>query len=134
MRHGSLLTTLSLAFAFACASASAVADTTPPPPRPAPVEETKVALQTEKLLAFFDKLADVVVANKNDCAKMAASINALVDANASILAWAHDAKASGRALSKDAEAHLVASMQRMTASLMKCQSDKAVQTAFERMK
>lgn len=87
-----------------------------------------------KFLAFFDKLADTVVADKADCAKMATDVNKQIDDNKAILEDAKAAQASGKQLPPEAREHMMATARRMGDAMMeKCQSDKAVQAAFGRL-
>jgi hypothetical protein len=141
-----LVRTLSIALTLALGSGVALADTKPAA-KPAPAKDAskdKAApapsgssdvnkADVDKFLAFFDKIVDAVVADKDNCPKMATDINALIDANQDLLAMANKAQAEGKKLPKDAEQHMMQSAQKMGPAMQKCQSDKAVQSAFMRM-
>ncbi len=87
----------------------------------------------KKFLAFFDKLVDTVVADKDNCPKMAKDVNSLIDANKAVLEMAKKAKAEGKQLPDDAKQHMMDSAKRMMPAMQKCGNDKDVQAAFERM-
>ena len=90
----------------------AYADTKPPTPAPAadkkappPAAAPEVSqADAEKFLVFFNKLVDTVVANKDDCTKLAAGINGVIDGNKDMIAKANEAKAAGKKLPKALEA------------------------------
>jgi hypothetical protein len=87
-----------------------------------------------KFVAFFDKIADTVVADKTDCAKMATDVNKLIDDNAAVLEAAKRAQESGKQLSTEARNHMMATSKRMTSAMMeKCHDDQAVNAAFARL-
>ncbi len=117
-----------VSLALVCFVSSALAET-PVPVRPG---DKELAVLVQRWVAFFDKVVDAVVADKDDCAKMATAVNGLIDANAALLAQAVTLK--GKSLPKDAEAHMLASAQKMAAALMqKCETDRGVQAAFQRL-
>jgi hypothetical protein len=85
-------------------------------------------------LAFFDKVADAAVADKDDCATMAKDINKLIDDNKAVLDAAKKAQASGKALPADARNHMMATGKRMAAAVAeKCKDDKGVTAAMARL-
>jgi AMMECR1 domain-containing protein len=84
-------------------------------------------------LAFFDKLVDVVVGAKEDCDKIATGVNGLVDKSKDVIALAAKAKASGMQLPKDAQDHMMASMQKMMPAMQKCSTNDKVKAAFGRL-
>lgn len=123
-----LLATTSLAYA----------DKTPAPapaPTPAPAKDapTVSSADVQKWLAFFDKIVDIVVADKDNCPKMGTDINGAIDANTDLLKKAAEASDKGAKLPKDAEEHMHASAQKMMSSMQKCSTDKTVQAAFMRL-
>jgi hypothetical protein len=124
-----------VALTFALAGGSALAKGEPAPKKPdtgaALTEQDKADIQ--KWLAFFDKLVDIVVADKDDCAKMAGDLNKLIDANKDLIQKASDAVSAGKKLPEDAQKHMMASAQKMGPAMQKCGNDKAVQAAFMRM-
>jgi hypothetical protein len=103
---------------------------------PAPVDKPKEEISTaeaEKFLAFFNKIADAMVANKDDCTKLAASLNKLIDTNKDLLKKANEATASGKQLPKSLEEKMKARVPDMMPAMQKCQSDKGVMDAMQRM-
>ncbi len=94
-------------------------------PAPADVKEA---------LAFFDKLADTVVADKGTCPKMGTDMNSLIDANADVLKKRDEARAKGQKLPKDAEQHMKDTARRMMPAIMPCTKDASVKSAMDRLK
>lgn len=82
---------------------------------------------------LFDKVVDAVVANKDNCTKMASGLHAVVDANQPTIAMARDARAKGKLLPPPAQQHMLESARRMIFSLDKCGRDEAVGLAFRRI-
>jgi peptidyl-prolyl cis-trans isomerase A (cyclophilin A) len=121
----SLLSGLAIAFTISVvATAEVRAD-------PAPAELS--AADTAKLVAFFDKLTPAIVANKDDCAKMAGAIDGLVTANAPMLRVVMKEVTEGKALPKDAEAKLTERMAKAGEALEKCMQNPAVVQAMKRV-
>jgi cyclophilin family peptidyl-prolyl cis-trans isomerase len=110
-----------------------------PAPKPAPgVAQPPVAKEVSvadagKLLAFFDQLIAAMLVDKDDCARMASTVDGLVTANAAMLKGVMKQLAEGKALPKDAEAKLTARMSKDAAALDKCASDQAVGNAMKRI-
>lgn len=100
---------------------------------PAPVKEEISQADAEAFLAFFNKVADAMVVNKDDCTKLAAAINKLTDDNAPLLKKANDAKSSGKKLPKALEDKMMARVKDMMPAMQKCQADKGVNDAMKRM-
>lgn len=128
------------------AGSAAYADTAPskgsgaPAPtteKKAPAADAKVeisAADAEKFLAFFNKFADAMVANKDDCTKMAAALNKVIDQNQAMIKLANDAKNSGKKLPKAVEDKMMKRvMSDIAPAMQKCQSDKGVMDAMKRM-
>jgi hypothetical protein len=116
------------------ASSLVYADKAPAPAKDAPAKDAPATLSSadvQKWLAFFDKIVDIVVADKADCTKMAGDLNKHIDANAEILKKA--AAAKDMKLPKDAEDHVAAGAQKMMGSMQKCGNDQTVQAAFTRL-
>ncbi len=111
---------LSLALAFAASPARADA------------KEVDAA-SVKKFLAFFDKLVDTIVADKDSCPKMAKDINALVDGNQDLLAAAAQAEKDGKKMPDDAQKHMKDSVSKMLPAMMKCKDDKDVTAALTRL-
>jgi hypothetical protein len=89
----------------------------------------------QRILAFFDKLVSIVTTNKDDCAKMAAAVNAHVDANQALLKEMSDAKNQSKELPQAVKDKIAAKAKdELTPAMAKCGKDKAVQAAFQRLK
>ena len=113
-------------FAVVVATASVRAED-----KQAPAEVTPS--EAKAWIDLFDKVVDAVVINKDDCSKMATTLNAVVDANQQTIAMAKDAKAKGKKLPSSAQQHMLDGMRRMVASLDKCGRDEKVGAAFRRI-
>jgi hypothetical protein len=123
-----LVRNVSLAFALATgAAAPAVAQ----PDKQAPAEVTPS--EAAAWLSMFDKIVDTVVANKDDCTKMATDLNALIDANQDAIKIARDAKAKGKKLPQQVQQRMLDGMRRMVGALDKCGRDEKVGAAFKRI-
>jgi hypothetical protein len=121
-------TLLALAFLGAiCASAIGIAnaDDKPPP--------EMSAGDTQKWLAFFDKLVVTVVRSSGTCDKLAIDVNKVVDANQPAIAVAREAHAAGRKLPQAAQEHMLAGVKKMVPSLNKCGTDDKVRAAFAKL-
>ncbi len=90
--------------------------------------------EVDKILAFFGKLLDTMVAHKDDCLKMAGAIDALVDANKATLRELKGFEASGKRLPAEAEQKLTERMTRDSAAVTKCLADGGVQAAMKRLR
>ena len=113
-----------------------VADKKAPPTTPPPAvdkREEVSAADADKFLAFFNKIADAMVANKDDCTKLASSLNGLVDSNADLLKKANESKVSGKKLPKALEDKMNGRIKDMMPAMQKCQNDAGVQNALKRM-
>ena len=103
-----------------------------PAPTPAPAEISSA--DAEKFLAFFNKFADVMVANKDDCTKMAAGLNKVIDQNQAMIKMANESKNSGKKLPKAVEDKMMKRvMSDVAPAMQKCQSDQGVMDAMKRM-
>ena len=130
-----LIRTLSLSLALAASISPAFADDAkkPAPATPPAAAKEPAKADVDKFLAFFDKLVDVIVANKDSCPAMAAGVNKHIDANADLMKMAAEAKAAGKELPKEAKDHMMASTKKMMGAMQKCGNDPDVQKAFMRM-
>ena len=129
-----LIRTISLSLALATSISPAFADEAKKPaPAPAPATNTPAKADVDKFIAFFDKLVDTVVTDKDACPKMATDVNKLIDANQDLLKMGAEAKAKGMQLPKDAQDHMMASTKKMMGGMQKCGNDPDVQKAFQRM-
>jgi len=90
----------------------------------------------ERFIAFFDKLVAIVVANKDDCTKMASAVNAHVDANQALLKDIADAKAANKEPPAAMKDHVMQKTkdELQPAMLAKCSQDKGVMAAFNRIR
>jgi len=129
-----------IAIALFSLSLATAAFAEPPAAKPAPTKpadstatDTVSDADAAKFLAFLDKIADAVVASNQDCAKMAAGINGVIDANLDMLKMAKAAHDQGRKLSSSAQEHIQGTMKRMMGGMGKCMQDKGVGAAFQRI-
>jgi hypothetical protein len=122
---------MSMVIALAAASPAFAQGDKQEQPKQAPAEVTPNEARTWMLL--FDKVVDTVVADKEDCVKMATDLNAVVDANQEAIAMARDAKAKGKKLPQAAQQHMVEGARRMLGALDKCGRDEKVGAAFRRI-
>ena len=120
-----LVRRVSIAIALAAAPAAAQPD------KQAPAEVTPS--EAHAWLSLFDKVVDTVVADKDDCDKMAGDLNAVIDANQEAIKIARDAKAKGKKLPQSAQQHMLDQMRRMVGALEKCGRDEKVGAAFKRI-
>ncbi|MBL9013546.1 MAG: hypothetical protein JNL83_05200 [Myxococcales bacterium] len=84
-------------------------------------------------LAFFDKLVDIAVADKDDCKKMAGDLDRHIDANKALLEKAAEAQSKGQKLPDSAREHMMKNVQRLMGAMQKCGADADVQAALNRM-
>jgi len=91
------------------------------------------AAEAEKFLGFFNKFVDAVITNKENCAKMAGSINGVIDGHKDIVAKANEAKAAKKKLPKALEEKMMARVKEMIPAMQKCGSDKDVKAAVGRL-
>jgi hypothetical protein len=121
-----LMRMVCVAGALALGASTAFADKPAPPPAMDP--------DIQAFLKFFDSVADEVIADKADCAKMAVDVNKTIDSNKAVLDKAKAAQASGKRLPPEARNHMMETAKRMGAAMMeKCDKDTAVQAAFKRL-
>ncbi len=113
----------------AAVARDAGADQVAVPPAAAEVPAAKA----QEVLKVFEKLLDTIVANQNDCGKLADAMNTFVDTNAKLLKEMAAFEAKGQRLPADVEAKLSARMQKDMQALQKCASDKQVQGAMMRL-
>ncbi|HEY6035319.1 MAG TPA: hypothetical protein VIV58_13695 [Kofleriaceae bacterium] len=96
--------------------------------------DTVAKADGDKFVAFFDKLADTVVADKADCSKMATDVNASIEANKAVIDAAKEAMKSGKKMPDDMRQRVMAAGKRIAqAESEKCSNDKAVQAAMHRL-
>jgi tRNA U34 5-carboxymethylaminomethyl modifying GTPase MnmE/TrmE len=96
--------------------------------------ETISDADAQRFVTFFEKFIAIVVANQNDCPKMATGIHAHLDANAALLKQMADARAQKKQLPPAVKAKMEQKVKNELApALQKCAQDKAVQAALARM-
>jgi hypothetical protein len=100
------------------------------PPKAVEVEQA----EAERILEFFNRFADTIIANKDDCKKMAAAINSFVDSNAENIKRAKEIKDGKKRLPKAIEEKMMARLKEMVPAMQKCQKDADVKKALERAK
>jgi hypothetical protein len=144
----SMIRTFTMLAALTASTAAYADKPAPPPAKPAdkPVAKPadkpaapKTALseaEAQRFYAFFDKLVAAVVTNKDDCVKMAAAVNAHIDASQALLKDANDAKAAGKELPQSVKDKIAkkSTDELLPAMKAKCAGDKAVGEAFMRLK
>jgi hypothetical protein len=86
-----------------------------------------------KLLAFFDRLVDAVVANKADCAKMAKAVDAVVESSKEVRAMAEKARKENKKLPAAAQQHMLDGAKQMVPAMQQCGGDAAVVAAFKKL-
>ncbi len=84
---------------------------------------------------FFDKLVAIVVANQDDCVKMAAGINGHIDANQALIKEMSDPKNRSKELPPAVKERIQKKVHDELAPAItkKCGTDKGVEAAFNRM-
>jgi hypothetical protein len=110
------------------ASAPAIADA----PKKPKAEEIAQA-DADKYFAFFNKLADAIIANKDNCPRMASAINTIVDANQDIIKRVAEARSAGKTLPKALEEKMAARTREMIPAMNKCGGDPDVKAASRRI-
>jgi hypothetical protein len=89
----------------------------------------------DKFIVFFDKLVAMIVANKEDCTKMANSVNAHVDANQPLLKEIAEAKEQHKEPPQAMKDHVLQKTRdELQPAMAKCGQDKAVMTALSRLR
>ena len=97
------------------------------------VAAADTSADVQKFVAFFDKIVDTVVADKDDCGKMAKDLNTLIDANKDVIEAAKKAQAEGKQVPPEVRQHMMDGAKKMMAGMQKCGSDPAVKAAFDRL-
>jgi hypothetical protein len=91
------------------------------------------ATDTQKWLAFFDKLVTTVVKSSGTCDKLATDVTKLIDANQPAIAMARAAREAGRRLPQAAQQHMMGGVKKMVPTLQKCGQDDKVRAAFAKL-
>ncbi|HWU90064.1 MAG TPA: hypothetical protein VN253_22530 [Kofleriaceae bacterium] len=121
------LRTATLLIALAGASTASADD---PPPKETPLS----AVQTEKLLAFFDELVDQTVKNAADCRALATAVDGVVTRHHNTLELSWWAKQAKKTLPREAQERIDKRALEMVGALQRCWNDDGVKAAFKRMK
>jgi len=105
---------------------------------PAPAPDKKQPLSdadAKRFVDFFDKLVAIVVANQDDCVKMAAGINGHIDANQAVVKELNDPKNKDKELPAAVKDRVQKKVRdELTPAITKkCSTDKSVEAAFNRM-
>ena len=86
--------------------------------------------QLDKFIQFFDHVASAVIGNSNNCNRMATAVDALIDANADVIAYAKGAKSGFPDWARN---HITSEAQRMVPALKRCAGSQQVNAAFTRL-
>ncbi|HET7502855.1 MAG TPA: hypothetical protein VFK02_17655 [Kofleriaceae bacterium] len=112
----------------------------PAAPAPAPADkpvakETVSDADAQRFYAFIERLIAIVVANQDDCVKMAAGVNAHVDANTALLKDASELRHQNKQLPPAIKEKMARKFkdELEPAITRKCSKDKPVQDAFKRI-
>jgi hypothetical protein len=89
----------------------------------------------KRFVDFFDKLVAIVVANQDDCVKMAAGINGHIDASQALIKEMNASKNDNKELPPAVRERIQkkAREELTPAITKKCSTDKGVEAAFNRM-
>lgn len=102
------------------------------PKKDAPKAEAAPA-DVQQFVAFFDKLVDIAVADKDDCKKMSGDLNKHIDDNKALLDKAAEAQSKGQKLPDSVKSHMMDKTKVLMGAMQKCGADKDVQAALSRM-
>ena len=98
-----------------------------------PKAEQIAQADADKYLAFFNKLTDAIIANKDTCPRMASAMNTVIDANQEIIKKVAEAQAAGKRLPKAAEEKMAARTREMIPAMNKCGNDGDVKAALKKI-
>jgi hypothetical protein len=117
------------------APATPAAPAAPAAPDKSEKKEPVSEADAKRFVEFFDKLVAIVVANQEDCAKMAAGINAHIDANQPLIKEMSDPKNRNKELPQAVRDRIQKKVRdELTPAITKkCSTDKGVEAAFNRM-
>lgn len=102
--------------------------------RDAPADNEISAVDAAALALFIDNLADAVVATRDDCSKMAASLNILIGRNQDLIARTKAAEASGKKVPKNVQDRMNQRKGELAGAIQTCAADQDVQAAIQRLK
>jgi len=110
-------------------------DKAAPAPDKTEKKESVSDADAKRFADFFDKLVAIVVANQDDCVKMAAGVNGHIDANQALIKEMNDPKNKNKELPAAAKERIQKKVRdELTPAITKkCSTDKGVEAAFNRM-
>jgi hypothetical protein len=94
-------------------------------------DRARAELDVAKWTGLVDHTADVVVADRNDCARMAHDVKSLFASNAALIKLANAALTDGIKLPDDARERIAADVQRMLPGVDACGTLPEVKEAFK---
>ena len=115
------------------AAAPAFADSKDSKDSKKPKAEEISQADADKYLAFFTKLTDAIVQNKDNCGRMASQMNTVIDANQDIIKHVAEEQSAGKKLPKKLEEKMAARTREMIPAMNKCGADTEVRAALKRI-
>jgi hypothetical protein len=114
---------------LALALAARVAAAQPPAPTAAEMRPAEVA----RWVAFFDKLVDVVVKDRESCEQMAIDVSAVIDANQDGIEAARAARLAHKKLPQGIQQHMLEGVRKMGPGIERCADNAHVKAAFAKL-
>jgi hypothetical protein len=127
MKLARMLSTFAFTALLGSAALAGPAEKKPAPAAPAKTDDAA------KVFAFFDALVDAVTKNTENCDKMAASVNTVLDKHGATIKIIQDYRARGEQPPKEVEDKLRARAKELVPAITKCASNEAVQATMKRM-
>ncbi len=91
------------------------------------------AKDVEAFVAFFNRFVDAVVAAKDECGKMTANVNALIDASPEVIKMIGAAKKAKKGLPQQAKDQMIARVREMAPAMKKCGAHPDFRATMKRM-
>ena len=82
-------------------------------------------------VAFYEKFADIVITNQNDCEKMAHTLDTYLHANKEVLAKGREAAIAGKQLSAMDQRHVAMAFQKLLPASQRCGGNPKVIEALD---